>query len=238
MSTLCAAHDRDSIAFYFANSDGWRLAKNNIGATAAGTGGYDSTHAIATWTLGGTIIEVLIADAGAWVPEVGDWVSTFVGDERQYRQVTDVSDNGTKYEITISETFGGSAASLTAYEAIRAALEWQPHSMPDPFSTALFNSVQVAMEVDGDGVAAGDLRWTLGASNERASAAVTKAVTMERPSPATRRTTLRAGLDREVGRGTECAPYLAGSNIFAPWHCRGVAVVFSPDGGDADRSVR
>jgi hypothetical protein len=239
METLCAAHDRSAISLYIANAGAWRLAENSAGATDDGTTGYDTSHTITTWAADGTTLTITIGNAGAWVPEVGDWVSTLVLDTAERRRVTDVSDDGTTYTIEISTAFTDANSDLTAYEGVDPVLEWQPHSSPDPFATAQWSEMQVALEASGTSVAsAGDLLWTVGGSNEHVSEASTVSATTPRSVPAKRRTTIRAAIPRAVARGAQFAPYLAGSNLFAPWHCLGVTLVHTPDGGDAARTTR
>lgn len=239
MATLCAAYDRDSASLYIAKAGAWALRYNSVGATDDGTTGYDTSHTVTTWTADGVTLTITIVNAGDWTPVAGDWVSTYILDSIEYRRVESVSDDGTTYTITISSAFTDADSQLTAYEGIDPVLEWQPHSSPDPFATALWSEMQVAIEAAGTSVAgAGNLLWTVGGSNEHVAAASTVSASTSRSVPALRRTTIRAAIPRAVARGAQFAPYLAGSNLFAPWHCLGVTLVHTPDGGDAARTAR
>lgn len=250
IAAYCAASDRDGSSLWFGRRDLWDLRKCDSGGRNDGITGYDHNWSISAWTYtaGSVLVNVSSAQRGDWIPKDDDWVSCIIGGSVYYRRiVTATAVAAGAYDLTIDSAWpAGAQVSLTAYEGVVAAMEWQPLTAGDPFTSALWRELQVAMDLRDSSSQGGahvhrDPRFKIGALCERSTGTDPddpKETSVTRRDPARHRDTFRAGIDREAGRANECAPWVKGSNLFVRWHCRGVSVLHQADSGDAERGTR
>lgn len=201
--------------------------------------GYDREYAIAdaAWTATSTSVLVQVADIGAWLPSVGDFIGATVGPTTTYRRILAVTPHGspiTSYTLTIEAVVAGADdASFTAREGASIVMEWHPHGPAGVPVGAICRELQPQIDIR-EGVQTTTVttpRYVGGASSETTPTPATLVSNKPRSLAVQ---PLRFGASRQVARGANIAPYFETSDIF-PIRVNGMSVVFE---GTSERTRR
>lgn len=226
VGTYCCAYDSMTRELWFSmKTSVWDLRK-----TVRTESGHDAAHEIDTYTYNGQSgdefdITVEYADAGFWVPKVGDWLSFTVGEQPAvWCVVVDALDTGDEYVLGLHAE-PPEEATCVAYETIVVRLHWHAHQV-SPNQAALYREVnpQMVFFRVGEGARTG-FRLTAGASNEfcEDGTPVTATADLEEkvvnPSFPT-----RFGVDRSVARSHHFYPYLECGEPDSTYGCMGVVL--------------
>jgi hypothetical protein len=224
LPAFCAVESSRNGGFFLADdrNDRWNLRQ--MAEPTATFQGHEGSFLISSVTVADTTVEFAIADAGNWTPQVGDWLNT----STEFRSITDVTDDGTTYTVTIDEAFTASTAlGLTAYEAIISRVQWQAQTAGSPAVDAFWREIHIALDwsefvpVENDPA---DATMLVGASSNVALEVQTETWTMARAAYPS--TDARVMAPRATARASHVYPYIETRDFKLPWRVIGMSLVY------------
>lgn len=191
--------------------------------------GYDRAFALSGWTYtaGSLLVTVSDAQAGDWIPAVGDWLQLVIAEVSYYRRITAVADVGASYELTIDVAFpAGSAMARYALEASIIILEWQA-TVGQPTMSAIVREIHAHLDISDRATSdpaspAGLMQIVAGAQADHAGLATVTgtpsyATVLSRP--------VRVGMPRAVARSVHLYPHISLNEIGYRLRVMGIALV-------------
>lgn len=222
----CAAYDpAEDRMVVSPGGEAWRLLYERASESDPASY-YDVELTGITGATTGSSIVVDLVDAfdPYGPPKAGDVIRDAT--KGLYARITAVSGPDPKYTLTIDSAEFSSALTFTWWQAISAAVEWQPQHLPGAGSR--WQEIHVALERDTSNFYPLIPTWSLKVGGQPAQTTTSSTVTAPITPNGAPYQTIRTGVPRAIVRANQMGPRIEVSEAGVLWRAAELALHFTP----------